>query len=162
MNSQMPLIELTTNIHAPIERCFDLSRSIDLHKLSTARTDEEAIAGVTSGLIGKDQQVTWRAKHFGITQTLTSRITKFQFPYHFRDEMVQGAFKTIQHDHLFEGIGEITVMKDKFYFESPGGILGVLANRLVLSQYLQRLLVKRNQMIKEVAEGEKWKEILNA
>ena len=157
----MQLIELTTNIHAPIERCFDLSRSIDLHKLSTEDTDEEAIAGVTSGLIEKDQQVTWRARHFGITQTLTSRITMFQYPYHFRDEMIEGAFKTIKHDHLFERVDGVTVMKDKFYFESPGGILGVLANRLVLIQYLQRLLVKRNQIIKEMAEGEKWKQILN-
>ena len=69
----MPKIELTTIIDAPIERCFDLARSIDLHKLSTAGTDEEAIAGVMSGLIGKNEQVTWKAKHFGITQKLTSK-----------------------------------------------------------------------------------------
>jgi hypothetical protein len=84
----MPFIELTTFIHAPIDRCFDLARSIDLHKLSTQGTEEEAIAGVTSGLIGKGEQVTWKAKHFGITQKLTSRITVFEYPYHFRDEML--------------------------------------------------------------------------
>src|SRR5688572_13770876 len=121
----MPLIELTTAIHAPIERCFDLARSIDLHKLSTAGTNEEAIAGVTSGLIGEGQRVTWRAKHFGIAQTLTSEITQFQYPYRFRDEMMKGAFRMIKHDHLFERSGDKTVMRDKFEFKSPGWILGI-------------------------------------
>jgi len=156
----MPVIELTTIINAPIERCFDLARSIDLHKLSTAGTDEEAIAGVTSGLIGKGQRVTWRAKHFGITQTLTSKITQFQYPYRFRDEMIKSAFKMIKHDHIFERLGHKTVMRDKFQFESPGWILGIVFNKIILIQYLRDLLIKRNQIIKEVAESERWKQLL--
>src|SRR5690606_21247689 len=157
----MPLIELTTIINAPIDRCFDLARSIDLHKLSTEGTDEEAIAGVTSGLIGKNQEVTWRARHFGITQTLTSRITKFDRPYLFRDEMIKGAFKTIKHDHIFCESGDKTVMQDKFYFESPGWIVGAVFNHFVLTRYLHSILTKRNQMIKRIAESDDWKNILN-
>lgn len=156
----MPLIELTTFINAPIERCFDLARSIDLHKLSTEGTEEEAIAGVTSGLIGKGQHVTWRARHFGITQTLSSGITVFDRPYHFRDEMIKGPFKSIRHDHLFEQSGDRTLMRDSFYFESPGWIFGKLFNRLVLTRYLRFVLVRRNEMIKRVAEGNEWKKIL--
>lgn len=157
----MPVIELTTIINAPIERCFDLARSIDLHKLSTTGTEEEAIAGVTSGLIGKGQRVTWRARHFGIPQTLTSEITQFDYPHHFRDEMINGAFKLIKHDHLFLQAGDDTVMKDKFYFESPGGILGAIFNKLVLTRYLTVLITGRNKMIKEVAESERWRTILS-
>ena len=157
----MPLIELTTVIHAPIARCFDLARSIDLHKLSTEGTGEEAIAGITSGLIGKGQHVTWRAKHFGITQTLSSKIVEFEYPFHFQDEMIEGAFKIIRHDHLFEPSNDKTIMRDKFYFESPGGILGALFNKFILEKYLYRLLIRRNKMIKEVAESNQWKVILN-
>jgi ligand-binding SRPBCC domain-containing protein len=156
----MPTIELLTVINAPIDRCFDLARSIDLHKLSTAGTNEEAIAGITSGLIGYGQVVTWRARHLGITQTLTSKITKFERPYLFRDEMVKGAFKLIQHDHLFEESGRGTNMRDHFYFESPGWIFGAAFNKLFLTNYLRRLLIKRNAMIKEVAETDQWKELL--
>ena len=156
----MPHIELTTIINAPIERCFDLARSIDLHKLSTADTDKEAIAGVTTGLIGNGQRVTWRAKHFGIRQTLTSEITEFKYPYHFRDVMVRGVFKLINHDHIFQQVNSHTVMTDKFHFESPGGILGRIFNKLVLTNYLKNILIARNRIIKEVAEGTRWKEIL--
>lgn len=157
----MPLIELTTVIDAPIERCFDLARSIDLHKVSTEGTNEEAVAGVTSGLIGKSQQVTWRATHFGIAQTLTSMITEFRYPYYFRDELVEGAFVMITHDHVFEKTHGKTVMKDRFSFKSPGGIIGMAFDKIVLRRYLRNLLKKRNQVIKEFAESEKWKTILN-
>jgi ligand-binding SRPBCC domain-containing protein len=157
----MPVIELTTIIDAPVTRCFDLARSIDLHKLSTSGTEEEAVAGVTSGLIGADEEVTWKARHFGITQRLTSRITVFNQPYHFRDEMIKGAFKMISHDHVFEPMENKTVMHDRFQFESPAGMLGVLFNRFCLTGYLRNLLMKRNAIIKKTAEGEQWQKILN-
>jgi ligand-binding SRPBCC domain-containing protein len=157
----MPLIELTTVIHAPIERCFDLARSIDLHKLSTDGTEEEAVDGVTSGLIGMGQHVTWRARHFGVTQTLTSKITGYEYPVYFRDEMMKGAFKMIRHDHAFERSGDGTIMKDRFEFESPAGVLGVMANKLFLERYMRDLLIKRNAVIKEVAEGEMWGAVLS-
>jgi ligand-binding SRPBCC domain-containing protein len=156
----MPLIELTTTIEAPIERCFDLARSIDLHKSSTLGSQEEAIAGVTSGLIGKGQCVTWSAKHFGIRQKLTSAITHFEYPYHFRDEMIKGAFKLIKHDHIFQQTGNETLMTDRFNFESPGGVLGSIFNRLILTKYLRGILTTRNKMIKEAAESDRWKAIL--
>jgi hypothetical protein len=66
-------IDLTTIINAPIEICFDLSRSIDLHQQSTQQTHEKAIAGRTTGLIELNEFVTWQATHFLITQKLTSK-----------------------------------------------------------------------------------------
>ena len=88
----MPTIHLTTKINAAIETCFDLSRSIDLHKISTAYTNEQAIDGVKRGLIGLDEFVTWQAKHFGIIQKLTTKITAYKRPFHFRDEQIKVHF----------------------------------------------------------------------
>jgi ligand-binding SRPBCC domain-containing protein len=156
----MPVIKLVTEIHAPVERVFDLSRSIDLHKLTTAKTGEEAIAGKTSGLIGLGEFVTWRATHLGVRQTLTSRITKFKYPHSFTDQMMDGAFKAITHEHRFESDGDTTVMTDLFHFESPLGILGKIANAVFLTDYLKSFIESRNKIIKEYAESNKWKEIL--
>lgn len=61
---EMPVIYLEPFIDAPIEKCFDLARSIDLHMESTKHTGETAIAGKTSGIIELNETVTWRAKHF--------------------------------------------------------------------------------------------------
>lgn len=156
----MAVIELITEIQAPIERCFDLSRSIDLHMASTAKTGECAIAGVTKGLIGEGEEVTWRAKHFGFWQNLTSRITAFDRPYHFRDSLVRGAFKRFDHDHYFEAQGKVTLMKDMFDFESPFGLIGKIVDQLVLIGYMKRLLIERNQFIKSVAESNDWQQFL--
>lgn len=156
----MPVIYLETLIEAPMELCFDLSLSIDLHKLSTAHTAEEAIAGVTSGLIGLGQTVTWRARHFGVWQKLTTTITKLERPTYFVDEMVEGAFAYFQHAHSFQVQANGTLMKDQFDYKSPLGLLGRLADVLVLKRYMTDLLQKRNATIKEVAESGRWREIL--
>jgi ligand-binding SRPBCC domain-containing protein len=153
----MALIELTTLIAASRELCFDLARSIELHTHSTARTGETAIAGRTSGLLGLGDEVTWRAKHFGVWHTLTSRITAFDRPAYFRDSMVRGAFCHLDHDHHFETHGTGTLMRDVFDFAAPFAALGRLAERLVLRSYLQRFLEERNRHIKAAAESGAWR-----
>jgi ligand-binding SRPBCC domain-containing protein len=157
----MPIIQIKMVIEAPIDRCFDLSRSIDLHKISTSQTGEEAIAGVTLGLIGLGETVTWRARHFGIRQTLTTRITELDHPNFFVDEMVEGAFKCFRHEHNFKSLGNKTEMRDHFHYESPLGLLGKVFDWVVLKQYMQNLLEQRNLVIKEYAESDKWKKILS-
>ena len=153
----MPVIKLDTIIKADIEVCFDLSTSIDLHCLSTAKTNEKAIAGVTTGLIRNGEEVTWKAKHFGIVQKLTSRITAYNRPFYFRDEMVSGAFKLIKHDHFFKQGHSEVLMSDIFEFKSPLGVLGYLADTFVLKRYLTRFLLKRNDVIRQYAESGKYK-----
>ena len=157
----MPIIELETKINSKIEICFDLSRSIDLHKISIAKSNEKAINGKISGLIGLDEFVTWKATHFGIIQKLTSKITKYKRPFHFKDEQTKGIFKLMKHDHYFEVENNIVIMKDIFEFKSPFGIFGKLFNYLILTKYLKNLLVVRNETIRDFAETEKWKTILN-
>ena len=156
----LPVIQLETRINGAIDICFDLSTSIDLHTLSTSKTNEKAIAGTTTGLIKSGETVTWQATHFGVKQKLTSKITEYKRPFHFRDEQQKGAFKYIRHGHYFSEEAGVTVMKDIFDFASPLGILGKIFDKLVLTRYLTRFLAERNRMIKQYAESEGYLEIL--
>ncbi len=158
----MPILTLTTDIRAPTDRVFDLSRSIDLHQTSMTTRGETAVAGVTSGLIDLGQTVTWRARHFGVWQRLTSKITAIDRPHHFRDEMVSGAFARFVHDHHFESTERGTRMTDTFDYTSPLGLLGRLADALFLERYMRALLAERNRVIQEVAESARWREFLLA
>lgn len=157
----MPRIELRTEIKARKDIVFDLSRSIDLHKISTEHTNETAIAGKTNGLIGLSESVTWRAKHFGVYQELTSKITEFDRPNFFVDEMVKGAFKSFKHEHHFSDINGGTLMIDYFDYQSPLGFLGKLADKLFLQKYMTDLLEERNRIVKDFAETDKWKKIVD-
>ena len=157
----MTKIHLTTVINAPVERVFDLSRSINLHKISTAQTNEQAIAGVTSGLINENETVTWQGKHLFKVRKFTSKITSMKKPLLFIDEMTQGDFKSYKHEHHFKSVSNGTVMIDLVEFETPYGSLGQFVNKVYLKKYMQRLLEHRNKIIKEYAETQKWKVILN-
>ncbi|MEO5682701.1 MAG: SRPBCC family protein [Chitinophagaceae bacterium] len=157
----MPTIHLTTFIAAPIERVFDLSRSIDVHKKSFAHTSEQAVAGTTSGLIKQDETVTWKAKHLGKVRVLKVRVSSMQTPQSFTDEMVSGDFKQMKHEHHFKPVKNGTLMIDLFSFESPYGSIGKAANYIFLTRYLRKLLEHRNKAIKDFAESDKWKFVLN-
>lgn len=149
----MPLIEIKTHIKCDIETCFDLSRDIDFHKKSLKHTSEIPIAGKTTGLIELGEWVSWEAKHLGFVQHLTSKIIEFNRPNFFVGEMVFGAFKSFRHEHFFNKVKDGTLMTDKFFFESPLGILGHAANTLFLKRYMAKLLKTRNKILKEEAEN---------
>lgn len=153
----MPTIELSTVIAAPPERVFDLARSIDAHQDSTGGTEERAVAGVTSGLIGLNDEVTWEAQHLGVRQRLTVRVIAFNRPNRFQDVMVSGAFKRMVHDHEFAPHQRGTLMRDRFEFESPFGFLGRIPDWFFLESYMRRFLVRRNEVLKQLAESDGWR-----
>ena len=155
------VIRLSYRVHAPPALLFDLARSIDVHKASTHQTGEEAIAGKTSGLLELGEAVTWRAQHFGVWQTLSSRMTVFDRPHYFRDSMVHGAFKAFDHDHFFTELPDgVTLMEDVFTYSAPLGPLGWLAERLFLTAYMTRFLNERNLVVIDLAESGQWREYL--
>ncbi len=148
----MTTIRLITKINAPIQEVFDLNRSIDIHKLSTAKSNETAIAGITSGLINVNETVTFRGKHFGMYQTHTSKIIAMEIPNYFVDEMIDGRFKSFRHEHTFVEKDGKTAMIETIEYQTPFGVFGKLFDRLFLKKYLTDFISKRNQFLKTLAE----------
>ena len=158
----MPTIVLNTSIAAPLERCFDLARSVEFHLASTPGSAEQVVGPIKSGLLGLGDEVTWRARHLGATRRLTSRIVAYQRPIHFRDSQVRGPFRSFDHDHEFLRMSAQTLMTDRFRFAAPFGPLGRLVERLILTRYLTRVLRERGRLLKAAAESEEWRKYLSA
>lgn len=159
----MPTIRFETAIAAPAERCFDLARSVDFHVASTPGTGETAIAGVRSGLLTSGDSVTWEARHFGIRQQLTSRISGYDRPHQFRDSQVQGAFRRFDHDHTFRPAPTgpaITIAGEAFDFDAPFGLFGKVAGALFLTGYMERFLRRRALLLKAALESDAWQRYL--
>ncbi|HZC06244.1 MAG TPA: SRPBCC family protein [Ktedonobacterales bacterium] len=150
----MPTIRLETLIAASPDRCFDLSLSVDLHRHSVAHTHERPIAGVTTGVMRLGDTVTWEAVHFGVKQHLTTKITAYERPHYFIDEMIRGVFQEMKHHHAFVPQPPGTLMIDTFTFRAPLGILGRVTEALVLTRYMQGLLLARNRYLKQMAEAD--------
>jgi ligand-binding SRPBCC domain-containing protein len=159
----MVRLEEITRIHAPVERCFDLARSVEVHLAGNVHSGEKAVAleGVTSGLIDAGQRVTWRARHFGVVWTLTSEITAMDWPVFFQDAMTRGPFGFMQHDHSFRSLSaDETEMTDLLCFSAPLGWLGRVAESIFLARYMRALLRERNRVVQQIAESSDWRKYL--
>jgi len=148
----MTTIIVQTSINAPIEICFDLARDIGVHCQTSISTQERAIAGVTTGLIGLGEEVTFEGVHFGVRQRLTARVIEFDRPHRFVDEMLKGAFQSLRHIHEFSRVSSGTMMKDTLIWTSPLGLLGKLADKLFLEAHMRQFLLERNTLLKQIAE----------
>lgn len=144
--------EHETLIDAPTETVFDLALDIDAHRDSMVASNERAIAGVTTGRIGLGETVTWRATHFRIPFTMTSKVTALDRPHGFVDEQDRGPFRSFHHEHLFEPADGGTRMVDRVRFDAPLGPIGRLVERVVLATYLSKLIAVRAQYLKAEAE----------
>jgi ligand-binding SRPBCC domain-containing protein len=153
----MPEIHLTTFIAAPIERVFDLSCSVDLHKHSMTKHKEEPIGSLINGLVKEGDELIWKAHHLFKTRLLKVKVTAFDRPNSFTDEQVTGDFSSMKHQHFFKPAENGTIMIDIFWFDSPYGFAGKILNSLYLTNYMKKLLEERNKQIKEVAESNRWK-----
>jgi len=105
------------------------------------------VGGVRSGRMKLGDTVTWSARHFGLPWQMTSRISVYERPVRFVDEQVRGPFRYWRHEHSFTWDEEsgTTVMRDVISFAAPFGVLGRLAERLVLRRYMERLIASRNE-----------------
>ncbi|BDV30330.1 SRPBCC family protein [Microbacterium terricola] len=141
---------IVTDADVSARKLFEISLDIDAHVSSMHQSGERAIAGTTSGTIGLGETVTWRARHFGIWFSMTSKITALESPTRFVDQQVRGPFKAFVHEHRFESVADGCRMTDTITVGSP--IFGRLAERAVLVPYLRRLITKRNHhLLAEIA-----------
>ncbi|SNS34464.1 Ligand-binding SRPBCC domain-containing protein [Granulicella rosea] len=147
------------HIEAPVERCFLLSTSIEaVGKVLGMR----AVSGKTSGLVVEGDQLIWRGWKFGLPQMHETLITGYEYPHFFQDTMGRGRFSYFQHDHRFDYVDGHTFLHDTVRFSMPLGPAGRLVGRSLIVPHVRDLLQRRFAMLKELAEGDGWREYLSA
>jgi ligand-binding SRPBCC domain-containing protein len=157
----METIRVTTWINAPVERCFQLWRSIDLHVASASSTRERAIGGVTSGLIAEGESVTLQGRHLLLRRKHVSRIEALRPSAYIREVMVAGSFEHFEHDHHFVIMDDGTRIREEIHFSLKWGVLGRVATRMYVRRHLIRMLHERNAFLKKVAESDAWHQYLD-
>lgn len=148
----MTTIKITTNYFAPIEKVFDTNRNIDIHQQTASKSKEVAIAGITSGLINKNETVTWKGKHFGLYIQHQSIISEMIFPTYFVDEQLKGHFRSFKHQHIFEQKENYVEVTDILAYETPFGIFGKLFDILFLKKHLTNFIKDRNAILKNLVD----------
>lgn len=151
----MGRVVIRTEILAPIERCFDLARDVEVHCRTSAFTSERVLPpGRTSGLLELGESVIFEGRHFGLRLRLTAQIVQLDRPSRFVDEVVDGAFDFLRHSHEFSTLAAGTEMVDTLDWRAPFGVLGKVADALFLERHLAWYVTKKQQELKAIAEGE--------
>ncbi len=157
----MSVIHLTNFIPAPVERVFDLTRNLEVHKFSMQKYQEKIIGGSYHSLVEKGDTIKWQAKHLRKVRVLESKITDMRPYEYFRDEMTMGDFKTFYHEHYFKPCDNGTIMIDYLHYTLPYGKVGEMFDRLYMKKYLEQLLTERNKVVHDIAaSANKWKRYL--
>jgi len=149
----MATIQHVTFIAAPIELCFNLARTVEVHGGKHMWTVQKAVGGVTAGIMENGESVTWETSHFGLKLNLTSQIIHMEKPYTFTDKMIEGAFHSFTHTHEFIEKDKGTMMTDTFSYKAPFGIFGRIADRLFMANYMRRFITKQAENVKWFAES---------
>jgi ligand-binding SRPBCC domain-containing protein len=147
-------VSLETEIAASCDAVWAASLSIDAHLASMSSSGERVVGGVAFGQIGLGETVTWRARHFGVTWTMTSEITELRLPEWFVDEQLRGPFHSFRHEHRFTAFPGGTTMADHVHFVAPLGVLGRAVEIAILGSYLRKLIIDRNTFLKQSLEAE--------
>jgi hypothetical protein len=142
-------------INAPVERCFLLALSVDLH-VASARSLQKAVKGVTTGLIGLGESVTFEGHDLTGDGPHTSVIDELRACTYFREVMVTGNFRYFVHEHHFATMDDGTRMRDEIRFSASWGHLG----RVLARRRIKAFLKQRNSVIKRVAESDEWRKYL--
>jgi ligand-binding SRPBCC domain-containing protein len=172
-------------IHAPIERVFALSTRVELVKETLGMNLVASPGTVAAGHIQANSRVHWRGWKFGLPTEHHTLITGFSEPHlaevsegdtalhgtlvaWFQDSQEKGRFAEFRHDHYFRAAIDrataqrITLLHDEVRFSLPFGPLGALASTILLAPHIQALCAQRFARIAELAEGEGWRDWLEA
>jgi ligand-binding SRPBCC domain-containing protein len=161
MPMPMPTIHLTTFIAAPIERVFDLSRNLTIYKTLMQDRKETMSSGAATNLVSQGETMTFQAKHLGKTRLVTTRVVEIQKPNSFVQEQVKGDLLHFKHEHHFKAVENGTILIDMIDFDGPRDFIGKVIGKLYLKGYLEKLIHKRNTVIQQYAESEKWRAVLS-
>lgn len=157
----MPVIHLTTFIAAPIDRVFDLSRNLTIYKVLMQGRKEKFSSGAATNLMSHGETITFHAKHFGKTRLVTTRVTDLQKPISLVQEQVKGDLLHFKHEHHFKSVDNGTILIDMIDFDGPRDVIGKVMAKLYLKRYLEKYISKRNALIQQYAESEKWRAVLS-
>ncbi len=144
-------------VHAPIDRCFQLTTSIALVQEELGM---HPVNGRASGFVVANDAVRWEGWQLGMKHFHVTRITGYDRPVYMQDSMAAGRFRSFQHDHHLTETATGTLLRDEVRFTLPMEFIGRAIARHIMAPHVLRLLRSRFARIRRIAQGEDWRRYL--
>ena len=86
----------------------------------------------------------------GIKTTWVTEITHVKHQEYFVDEQRVGPYKLWHHQHILKEMEDGTLMTDIISYQPPFGILGNIANKIIIKQKLNEIFDYRREVLTEL------------
>ena len=141
-----------TELAAPLERVFPFFSAAENLQLLTPPGMRFVIVTPTPIPAGAGTVIDYKLAILGIPARWRTVIERWQNPRAgealFVDAQHRGPYASWWHEHHFYARGDRTLMQDRVYYAPPFGLLGAIANRVVITGQLKRIFGYRNAMIR--------------
>lgn len=142
-----------TEVAAPLAEVFPFFASAENLQLLTPPAMAFEIATPRPIEMADRTEIDYRLKILGVPARWKTVIERWITPRHgeamFVDAQHRGPYRAWWHEHRFRARGNRTVMEDVVYYAPPFGVLGALANRLVVAAQLRRIFGFRTAAIRQ-------------
>jgi ligand-binding SRPBCC domain-containing protein len=98
--------------------------------------------------------IDYRLHYRGVPLGWTSQIEVWEPGQQFVDRQLRGPYGLWHHRHTFSEVPSGTVIEDEVHYAAPFGVLGELAQPLLIERDLQRIFDYRHQAVRRVFEEE--------
>jgi ligand-binding SRPBCC domain-containing protein len=89
----------------------------------------------------------------GIPVRWQTEIIKIDKPEVFTDRQLKGPYKTWEHTHTFSEKDNGVIMKDQVKYQLPFGIIGRIANSLLVRKKIENIFNYRREVLKKIFEN---------
>jgi ligand-binding SRPBCC domain-containing protein len=135
-----------------IEEAWDFfSSPKNLKVITPPHMGFDIISEMHSEKMYAGQIIRYKVKPFaGIPMSWTSEISQVNKPHFFIDEQRQGPYKMWHHQHHFEEKESGVLMTDIIHYWPPMGLLGNIANAILIKKQLKDIFDYRKIKIEEL------------
>jgi ligand-binding SRPBCC domain-containing protein len=148
----MPVFECVLHFPHPVEEMFDFfCRPANLITLSPPELHLQLVDGPERIELGS--RITLKGRRWGVPQTIVSEIKALDPNAKFTDVMIKGPFRKWEHMHGFAAADGGARVTDRIDYESPGGLLGLVATPTLVARDLEKVFAYRVQKLQELLAG---------
>jgi ligand-binding SRPBCC domain-containing protein len=150
----MHVYERSILIKAACQDVFDFH--LDPQNLPKITPGFISVKILQAGPPGLGQEVILRLTQFGIPAgTMHMKFTEFEYPFRLSDTQLKGPFKKMFQRRIFTDIGDgYTRLTDRFEYELPLGLLGRLAQKILVGRMIEQMFVYRQNALRKFLETE--------
>lgn len=151
----MPVFERAIEIECPQARVFAFH--LDTRNAAAIAPSGQRVLAVEGRFPvqeGDEVRLTVRQRPVPFAQHWRVRIAIVEPPRLLVDELLEGPFARFRHEHRIEAIGpDRTRLVDHVEYALPLGVLGRLADRVLVGRLLARTFAQRQEATRRLLEG---------